>query len=128
MVTAVGLTFPPEGDERAVRLEAACRAGGSSFHGGGTHFSWANFLAPHTIRVNSGAPTTVRTPMAGGGGDIKDILAHSPEPAGSLLNAIAVDMIESIDVSNAILWLVSDDARYVTGTVLPVDAGNINRR
>jgi NAD(P)-dependent dehydrogenase (short-subunit alcohol dehydrogenase family) len=37
-------------------------------------------------------------------------------------------MIESIDVSNAILWLVSDDARYVTGTVLPVDAGNINRR
>lgn len=90
--------------------------------------SWANFLAPHMIRVNSVAPTTVRTPMAGGGGDIKDILAHSPELAGSLLNAIPVDMIESIDVSNAILWLVSDDARYVTGSVLPVDAGNINRR
>jgi NAD(P)-dependent dehydrogenase (short-subunit alcohol dehydrogenase family) len=40
--------------------------------------SWANFLAPHMIRVNSVAPTTVRTPMAGGGGNIKGILEHSP--------------------------------------------------
>lgn len=37
-------------------------------------------------------------------------------------------MIEPIDVSNAILWLVSEDARYVTGSVIPVDAGSLNRR
>ena len=34
----------------------------------------------------------------------------------------------ALDVANAALWLVSDEARYITGTVIPVDAGNINRR
>ena len=89
--------------------------------------SWANYLAPHFIRVNSVAPTTVRTPMAGGG-DVKAILEHSPELAGALLNAMPVEAVDPIDISNAILWLVSDEARYVTGTVVPVDAGQVNRR
>ena len=89
--------------------------------------SWANYLAPHYIRVNTVAPTTVRTPMAGGG-DISAILKHAPELAGSLTNAIPVDAVDAIDVTNAILWLVSDEARYITGTVVPVDAGNVNRR
>ena len=40
-----------------------------------------------------------------------------------LANLISVDMSEAIDVSNAIAWLVSDEARYVTGVALPVDAG-----
>jgi SDR family mycofactocin-dependent oxidoreductase len=88
--------------------------------------SWANALAPHSIRVNSVAPTTVRTPMAGGG-DIAEIIKHVPELAGSLTNAMPVDAVEAIDVSNAIAWLVSDDARYVTGSVIPVDAGNLNK-
>jgi SDR family mycofactocin-dependent oxidoreductase len=89
--------------------------------------SWANYLAPHFIRVNSVAPTTVRTPMAGGG-DVASILKHAPQLAGPLLNAMPVEAVDPIDVSNAILWLVSNDARYVTGTVIPVDAGNINKR
>jgi SDR family mycofactocin-dependent oxidoreductase len=89
--------------------------------------SWANSLAPHFIRVNSVAPTTVRTPMAGGG-NVAEIVEHVPELAGSLLNAIPVEAVDPIDVSNAILWLVSDEARYVTGSVIPVDAGNVNRR
>ena len=38
-------------------------------------------------------------------------------------NALPVDLIEASDVTNAILWLVSDMARYVTGVALPVDAG-----
>jgi len=88
--------------------------------------SWANFLAPHYIRVNTVAPTTVRTPMAIGG-DVAAIIEAVPELAGSLTNAIPVEAVDPIDVTNAILWLVSDDARYVTGTVVPVDAGNINR-
>ena len=37
-------------------------------------------------------------------------------------------MVESVDVSNAILWLVSDDARYVTGITVPVDAGYTNKK
>ena len=89
--------------------------------------SWSNYLAPYFIRVNSVAPTTVRTPMAGGG-NIRGILEHSPELAGSLLNAMPVDAVDPMDISNAIAWLVSDEARYVTGTVVPVDAGNVNRR
>ena len=89
--------------------------------------SWANSLAPHFIRVNSVAPTTVRTPMADGG-NVSEIIEHVPQLAGSLLNAIPVEAVDPIDVSNAIAWLVSDEARYVTGSVIPVDAGNINRR
>jgi NAD(P)-dependent dehydrogenase (short-subunit alcohol dehydrogenase family) len=89
--------------------------------------SWANSLAPHFIRVNSVAPTTVRTPMAGGG-NVAEIVENVPQLAGSLLNAIPIEAVDPIDVSNAILWLVSDEARYVTGSVIPVDAGNINRR
>jgi NAD(P)-dependent dehydrogenase (short-subunit alcohol dehydrogenase family) len=89
--------------------------------------SWANYLAPHFIRVNSVAPTTVRTPMAGDG-NVAAIIEHVPQLAGSLMNAMPVEAVEAIDVSNAIAWLVSDDARYVTGTVVPVDAGNVNRR
>jgi SDR family mycofactocin-dependent oxidoreductase len=89
--------------------------------------SWANSLAPHFIRVNSVAPTTVRTPMADGG-NVAEIIERVPQLAGSLLNAIPVEAVDPIDVSHAIAWLVSDEARYVTGSVIPVDAGNINRR
>jgi SDR family mycofactocin-dependent oxidoreductase len=88
--------------------------------------AWANFLAPHFIRCNVVAPTTVRTPMAGGG-DVAAIIEHVPEFAGPLTNAIPVEAVDPIDVTNAILWLVSDEARYITGTVVPVDAGNLNR-
>ena len=90
--------------------------------------SWANYGAPHSIRVNAVCPTTVRTPMAANF-SIEAIRDWNP----SLANACTSDLpggnlIEPLDVSNAILWLVSDDARYVTGTVVPVDAGSFNRR
>jgi SDR family mycofactocin-dependent oxidoreductase len=101
---------------------------GASKHGViGLMRSWANYLAPHYIRVNVVAPTTVRTPMAGGG-DVAAIIERSPALAGSLTNAIPVEAVDPIDVTNAILWLVSDEARYITGTVVPVDAGSLNRR
>ena len=89
--------------------------------------SWANYLAPHNIRVNSVAPTTVRTPMANDG-DLSAITQYAPELANSLKNAMPVEAVDARDVANAVAWLASDDARYVTGTVLPVDAGNVVRR
>lgn len=89
--------------------------------------SWANYLAPHDIRVNSVAPTTVRTPMANDG-DVSAITTYAPELAGSLTNALPVEAVDAEDVANAVAWLASDEARYVTGTVLPVDAGNLNWR
>ncbi|MFD0689830.1 mycofactocin-coupled SDR family oxidoreductase [Actinomadura fibrosa] len=89
--------------------------------------SWANYLAPYSIRVNSVAPTAVRTPMAADG-NLTAIMERVPELARALSNAMPVDLVEPADVSNAIAWLVSDDARYVTGTVVPVDAGQLNKR
>jgi len=89
--------------------------------------SWANVLAQHEIRVNSIAPTTVRTPMANGG-DVSMVLKYAPELANSLTNALPVEAVDPEDVANAVAWLASDEARYVTGTVIPVDAGNLNRR
>lgn len=89
--------------------------------------SWANYLAPYNIRVNAVAPTGVRTPMT-----VNDHLAklfeREPGIAQGMQNALPVDMVEAIDISNAVVWLVSDDARYVTGTTVPVDAGMLNRR
>jgi NAD(P)-dependent dehydrogenase (short-subunit alcohol dehydrogenase family) len=63
-----------------------------------------------------------------GDGNVAEIIELAPKLAGSLTNAIPVEAVEAIDVSNAVLWLVSEEARYVTGSVIPVDAGNINRR
>ena len=89
--------------------------------------SWANFLAPHSIRVTCIAPTAVRTPMAQNL-SIADLFKVNPALASAMQNAMPVEMVEAIDISNAVAWLVSDDARYVTGTVIPVDAGQLNRR
>jgi oxidoreductase, SDR family len=89
--------------------------------------SYANYLAPHRIRVNSVHPTGVNTPMV-----VNDImqafLASDPSLSEAMANALPVDMVEPVDISNAILWLVSDDARYVTGVTLPVDAGFTNKK
>ena len=90
--------------------------------------SWANYLAPHNIRVNSVAPTTVRTPMANDG-DVSMILEHVPELANSLTNAHARSRRSRRSTSpTPSPGSLSDEARYITGTVLPVDAGNVNRR
>jgi SDR family mycofactocin-dependent oxidoreductase len=89
--------------------------------------SYANILAPHSIRVNTVHPTGVRTPMVINDA-MQEILAADQQMSSSIANALPVDMIESVDVSNAILWLVSDEARYITGVALPVDAGYTNKR
>jgi SDR family mycofactocin-dependent oxidoreductase len=89
--------------------------------------SWANYLGPHSIRVNCIAPTAVRTPMAANL-SIAALFEVNPSLANAMSNSLPVEMVEAIDVSNAIAWLVSDEGRYVTGTVLPVDAGSLNRR
>lgn len=57
-----------------------------------------------------------------------EIIEHVPKLAGSLTNAIPVEAVDAIDASNAVLWLASEEARYVTGSVIAVDAGNVNRR
>ena len=85
--------------------------------------SYANWLAQYSIRVNSVHPTGVNTPMI-----MNEAMDEYVKSVPGLANALAanlmpVPVVEPIDVSNAIAWLVSDDARYVTGVTLPVDAG-----
>jgi SDR family mycofactocin-dependent oxidoreductase len=84
--------------------------------------TYANTLAQHRIRVNSVHPTGVNTPMV-----VNEFmqrwLQEEPSAAGAISNLLPVEMIEAVDISNAILFLVSDDGRYVTGVTLPVDAG-----
>ena len=40
-------------------------------------------------------------------------------------NALPIPWVEPIDISNAVLFLASDEARYITGVTLPVDAGSL---
>jgi len=85
----------------------------------------AHELAPHDIRVNTVHPTGVRTPMV-----INDWFKQKLETSTSLSsvrNLLHVPLIDPEDVSNAMLWLASDGARYVTGVTLPVDAGLLAR-
>ncbi|HEX3589006.1 MAG TPA: mycofactocin-coupled SDR family oxidoreductase [Pseudonocardiaceae bacterium] len=89
--------------------------------------SYANVLAPHSIRVNTVHPTGVNTPMVVN--DVmREFLENDPQMGAGMANALPVDMVEPVDISNAIVWLVSDDARYVTGVTLPVDAGYTNKK
>jgi SDR family mycofactocin-dependent oxidoreductase len=89
--------------------------------------SYANILAPHSIRVNTVHPTGVNTPMIVNE-VMEEFLRQDPQMSSSIANALPVPMVEAVDISNAIAWLVSDDARYVTGVMLPVDAGFSNKK
>ncbi len=88
----------------------------------GMSLALANELAVHSIRVNTVHPTGVATGMAPM--SLFGLLSETRADLGSLYeNALPVPMVEARDVSNAVLHLVSDDARYVTGTQMKVDAG-----
>jgi SDR family mycofactocin-dependent oxidoreductase len=89
--------------------------------------AYAHALAPHGVRVNSVLPTGVNTPMLANEATGAFFAAFADD-GRNLSNAIPVGVIEPGDVSEAVAWLASDDARYVTGASLPVDAGfGINR-
>jgi len=85
--------------------------------------SLANELAKHNIRINTVHPTGVDTPMLQGLGGMPGLLEKEPDMAPLFLNALPVDLVEAQDISNAILYLVSDSGRYITGVQLPIDAG-----
>ncbi len=89
---------------------------------------YANLLAPHSIRVNSVHPAGVDTPMINNEATrqwLGSIADKTPQEMG---NALPVQVLQPEDIANAVAWLVSDEARYVTGVTLPVDAGSVNKR
>lgn len=81
-------------------------------------------LAPHGVRANCVAPTGVETPMLEG--IVETVGERAMEDISDMsgsMNVIDEQLIEPRDVTEAYLWLSSDAAQYVTGAVLPVDAG-----
>jgi SDR family mycofactocin-dependent oxidoreductase len=90
----------------------------------------AKELAPQNIRVNTIHPTTVATDMILNEPtyrlfrpDLEHPTRADFEEAALTLNKMPVPAIDAVDISNAVLYLVSDDGRYVTGTTHVVDAG-----
>jgi SDR family mycofactocin-dependent oxidoreductase len=87
-------------------------------------------LGQHGIRVNSVHPTAVATPMVLNDALYRLFAPDLDEPDETVfreriqtLHALPVAAVEPVDISNAIVWLASDEARYVTGTEVKVDAG-----
>ncbi|GAB06651.1 mycofactocin-coupled SDR family oxidoreductase [Gordonia amarae] len=90
----------------------------------------AKELGPQSIRVNTLHPTTVATEMILNEPtyklfrpDLENPTRADFEEAASTMNILPVSMVEPIDISNAVVYLVSDDGRYVTGTTHVIDAG-----
>jgi len=87
----------------------------------------ANELAAHSIRVNTVHPTGVDTPMGTGLGGLEPLLTRDPALGPIFMNTLPVEIVDPRDISNAVLFLASDEARYVTGLEFTVDAGNTIR-
>jgi len=93
-------------------------------------------LAPDMIRVNSVHPTSVDTDMIQNSATYELFAPDLPadqrtkEVLGARfqeLNALPIPWVEPVDISNAVLWLASDESRYVTGVTLPIDAGSLTK-
>jgi (+)-trans-carveol dehydrogenase len=88
-------------------------------------------LAPHFIRVNAICPTAVDTPMIQNDSLYRTFRPELASPGRDDVaaefqskNLLPIPWVDPADVSAAIAWLASDQARYITGVTLPVDAGN----
>lgn len=85
-------------------------------------------VSAHSIRVNTVHPTSVNTDMIQNSAMYSLFNPDDPtkEAFGEIfgsMNALPVPWVEPVDISNAVLWLASDESRYVTGQQLKVDAG-----
>ncbi|OBH31063.1 3-ketoacyl-ACP reductase [Mycobacterium sp. E342] len=89
-------------------------------------------LGQHFIRVNSVHPTNVNTPMFMNEGTMKlfrpDLQNPGPEDlkvAAQFMHVLPIGWVEPVDISNAVLFLASDESRYITGLPVTVDAGSM---
>ncbi|MCV7154699.1 mycofactocin-coupled SDR family oxidoreductase [Mycolicibacterium pyrenivorans] len=89
-------------------------------------------LGQHSIRVNAVCPTNVNTPLFMNEGTMKlfrpDLENPGPDDlavAAQFMHVLPVGWVEPVDISNAVLFLASDEARYITGLPLTVDAGSM---
>jgi SDR family mycofactocin-dependent oxidoreductase len=94
----------------------------------------ANELGPHNIRVNTVCPGLINTDMmmndetyAMFRPDLEHPALEDAKAVFQIMQLLPLDWLEPRDVSNAIAFLVSDDARAITGVALPVDGGQLQR-
>ena len=91
--------------------------------------AYAAMLAPDRIRVNAVAPTNCATPMITDNPALFKVIEENPRMVNAVQTALPdLPLIEPRDVSNAILFLISDAGRSFTGSMLKVDAGMDVRR
>ncbi len=103
---------------------AAAFAYAASKHGVvGLMRSAANAYAQNNIRVNSIHPTGVATPMIFNE-HMMAVFSDPTQLSAMSGNLLPVPVVDAMDVANAVAFLASDKARYVTGVTLPVDAGH----
>ncbi|MCV7299254.1 mycofactocin-coupled SDR family oxidoreductase [Mycobacterium barrassiae] len=88
-------------------------------------------LGAQNIRVNSVHPTNVNTPLFMNEPTMKlfrpDLENPGPDDmkvVGQLMHTLPIGWVEPEDIANAVLFLASDEARYITGVTLPVDGGS----
>jgi NAD(P)-dependent dehydrogenase (short-subunit alcohol dehydrogenase family) len=87
----------------------------------------ANELGEYDIRVNSVHPAGVRTAMMDVPGLWK-LIQEKAETLGPIfMNTLPHESMGPEDISATVVWLASDDARYITGVQIPVDFGTCNR-
>ncbi len=82
----------------------------------------ANDLAKHSIRVNTIHPTGVATGMVMNEAMMALMATNDPAIA-AMQNALPIEILQPEDIANAVAWLVSDEAKFITGVALPLDAG-----
>jgi SDR family mycofactocin-dependent oxidoreductase len=89
-------------------------------------------LGQHMIRVNSVLPTQVSTTMLMNEQTYRlfrpDLENPGPDdfaPISQMMHTLPVPWVDAVDISNAVLFLASDESRYITGVSLPVDAGSL---
>ncbi|MCZ4551081.1 mycofactocin-coupled SDR family oxidoreductase [Gordonia rubripertincta] len=88
--------------------------------------AFAAELAHYNIRVNSVHPTGVNTDMATDPSvqeTIAAAIARNPRPASLFNNMLDVNLVEVDDIANTVAYLVSDEAGFITGHAMTVDAG-----
>lgn len=88
-------------------------------------------LGAQNIRVNSVHPTNVNTPLFMNDDTMKlfrpDLENPGPDDmkvVGQLMHTLPIGWVEPEDIANAVLFLASDESRYITGVTLPVDGGS----
>ncbi|WP_024793112.1 mycofactocin-coupled SDR family oxidoreductase [Tomitella biformata] len=87
----------------------------------------ANELGEHKIRVNTVHPAGVETGM-NLGADMPQLFAAHANTMGAIFqNSLPYAISQPEDIADVVLWVSSDEAKYITGAQIPVDFGNCNR-